>query len=305
MMRSKRQAQATPAGGSADTYAAPIVAGPAGGQAEGIASDTSVELRFANVHKSFASPGGAAFPAVENISLDIERGTFNCVIGPSGCGKSTLLNMAAGLMRPTSGEVVYRGELLTQTNDQVGYMTQQSLLLPWRTLEKNIGIALELRRVPRAERKRRVADMLARVGLEGFERRYPAQLSGGMQKRAAIARTLIYEPDTLLMDEPFGALDAQLKLVLQRELLALWERDRKTVIFVTHDLEEAMLLGDRVIVFGSSPGRIIHIENITFSRPRDLVQLRSEPEFAEMWERLWKLLDPRSKGVARANGDSR
>ena len=276
----------------------PRTAGGAGavlnGDANQAADDKDVELRFSDVFKAFPAPGGGPeFSAVEQISLDIPKGTFNCIIGPSGCGKSTLLNMAAGLMRPTGGDVYYRGAPIRCTNEQVGYMTQQSQLMPWRTLERNVGIALELRRISRRERKNRVTEILDRVGLAGFERRYPGQLSGGMQKRAAIARTLIYNPDTLLMDEPFGALDAQLRLVLQRDLLTLWERDRKTVLFVTHDLEEAMLLGDRVIVFGASPGRIIHTEEIKFRRPRDIVQLRADPEFADTWERLWKLLEPR------------
>jgi NitT/TauT family transport system ATP-binding protein len=253
------------------------------------------EYEFRRVEKRFESVDGT-FTAVTDISLAIEQGTFVSIIGPSGCGKSTLLNMSAGLMRPSEGEVLYRGEPIRGINTSVGYMTQQNNLLPWRTLEKNVGIALEIQGVSRSERKERVAEVLHTVGLDGFGRRYPSQLSGGMQKRAAIARTLIYRPDTLLMDEPFGALDAQLRLSLQRELVDIWEHDKKTVLFVTHDLEEAILLSDRVVVFGTKPGRIIHIEDITLPRPRDLVTLRGDSHFTEVWERLWRLLEPQLAG---------
>jgi NitT/TauT family transport system ATP-binding protein len=254
--------------------------------------ETSIEYLFSGVAKEFTTDGDRPFLAVHGINLAIERGTFVSIIGPSGCGKSTLLNMAAGLMRPTRGEVAYRGSAIKGVNTSVGYMTQHNNLLPWRTLEKNVQIALEIQGVRKAERKRRTAEVLKSVGLKGFERRYPSQLSGGMQKRASIARTLIYEPDTLLMDEPFGALDAQLRFALQRQLIELWERDKKTVLFVTHDLEEAILLGDRVVVFGAHPGTIIHVEDISLPRPRDLVALRADPEFTDLWERLWRLLEP-------------
>jgi NitT/TauT family transport system ATP-binding protein len=263
-------------------------------EATAVASEGfSFEFEFQGVSREFVSRG-KTFTAVSGIDLAIKRGTFNCIIGPSGCGKSTLLNMAAGLMEPTDGVVLHRGRPVTKVNRDVGYMTQQSLLLPWRNLERNVCVPLEIRGTPRRERKERVAEMLKKTGLEGFEHRYPSQLSGGMQKRAALARTLIYDPDTLLMNEPFGALDAQLKLTLQRELLQLWERDKRTVMFVTHDLEEAMLLGDQIIVFGTKPGRIIHVEPINFERPRDLVHLRGTPDFSSTWERLWRLLEPRA-----------
>lgn len=249
-------------------------------------------LRFEGVSKAFAAHGDRApFVAVRDVNLTIEAGRFVCLIGPSGSGKSTLLNMAAGLFPPTAGTVYYDGVPLRGVNTRVGYITQQDNLLPWRTLEDNVGIALEIQKVPREERRRRVAETLELVGLTGFEKRYPSQLSGGMRKRATLARTLIYSPDTLLLDEPFGALDAMLKNSLQNELLRLWERDRKTVLFVTHDLDEAILLADEIVVFATNPGRIIHIEQVTFERPRRLTDIRRNPDFTHVWERLWTLIE--------------
>lgn len=262
----------------------------------GHAARATSAIAFRNVSKQFQGVRGDAVTAVRDISLEIESGTFNCIIGPSGCGKSTLLNMTAGLMAPTSGDVIYDGSPVVGPNQRVGYLTQQSHLLPWRTVESNVGLALEIRGVHKDKRRRLVREMLERVGLADVGERYPSQLSGGMQRRVSIARTLIYEPETLLMDEPFGALDAQLRLVLQRQLLGLWERDKKTVLFVTHDLEEAMCLGDNIIVFSPSPGHILHIEKVEFPRPRDPVALRGTAEFASAWARLWRLLEPQIAG---------
>jgi NitT/TauT family transport system ATP-binding protein len=164
--------------------------------------------------------------------------------------------------------------------------------LPWRTVERNAGIALELQGISKAKRVGRVEDVLKLVGLDRFAQHYPSQLSGGMQRRLALARMLVYEPEILLMDEPFGALDAQLRMELQRELLRIWERDTKTVLFVTHDLEEAILLSDRVVVLGISPGRIVHEEQIDFERPRNLDGLRLTDQYRQLWSRLWKFLQP-------------
>jgi len=252
---------------------------------------TAPEFSFRNVTRRFRSADDDEFVALQSVDLDIESGSFVCFIGPSGCGKTTLLNMSAGLLQPSEGSVYFRGEELTSVNTGVGFMTQHDNLLPWRTLEKNVGIALEIERVPRAERRRRVADVLDLVGLSGFAKRYPSQLSGGMQKRASLARGLVYDPSTLLMDEPFGALDAQLRFTMQNELLRIWERDRKTIIFVTHDLDEAILLADRIVVFGTHPGRVVHVEDVPLERPRNLAELRHNPVYGDTWERLWKLLD--------------
>jgi NitT/TauT family transport system ATP-binding protein len=249
-------------------------------------------LRFEGVSKVFtAHSDNRPFLAVRDVELDVPQGRFVCLIGPSGSGKSTLLNMAAGLFLPTKGTVYHDGTPVRAVNTRVGYITQQDNLLPWRTLEANVAVGLEIRRTSRAERRRRVAETIELVGLQGFEKHYPAQLSGGMRKRATLARTLIYSPDTLLMDEPFGALDAMLKNTLQLELLRLWEQDRKTVLFVTHDLDEAILLADEIVVFGTDPGRIIHVETVDFERPRTLTDIRRTQEFTAVWERLWALIE--------------
>ncbi len=251
------------------------------------------EFQFRNVSKVFASPSGDEFLAVRDVSLEVNPGEFLCIIGGSGSGKSTLLNMAAGIITPTTGEVLQRGRAITSYNTEIGYMTQGNNLLPWRTCARNVALPLEFRGVDRAARRGAVEAALAQVGLQRFADHYVSQLSGGMQKRAALARTLVYNPATLLMDEPFGALDAQLKLTLQRELLGIWERECKTVVFVTHDLEEAILLGDRVVVLGTAAEGVVHVEDISLPRPRDLVHLRATRGFTEVWERLWRLLEGR------------
>lgn len=249
------------------------------------------QLEYKAIRHQFVD-GERDFVAVDGINLDVRQGEFLCIIGPSGCGKSTLLNLAAGLIHPTEGTVLYRGESVRGLNTDVGYVTQRDTLLPWRTAARNVSLPLEVQGIPEAERKRRVEKVLDMVGLQKRGNRYPSQLSGGMLKRSALAQILVYEPTTLLMDEPFGALDAQLRMSLQRELLDIWGRNAQTVLFVTHDLEEAILMGDRVVVFGANPGRIIHIEEVGLERPRDLVALRADPRFTSTWERLWSLLAP-------------
>ena len=255
------------------------------------ANSSDALISYRGVGQIFTD-GDKDFVACSNINLDVHRGEFISVIGPSGCGKSTILNIAAGLLAPSVGEFTYDGKPQRGLNLKVGSCTQKDLLLPWRSTKRNVELALELQGVPKAERSRRAEKILAEMGLEGKGNRYPSQLSGGMLKRAALAQILVYEPETLLMDEPFGALDAQLRMALQRELIAICAKNKKTVIFVTHDLEEAILLGDRVIVFGANPGRIIHEEKINFKGPRDLMALRSDAEFGRIWQRLWQLLGP-------------
>jgi NitT/TauT family transport system ATP-binding protein len=257
----------------------------------GAGSVAGSAISFDGISKVFVSPDADQFTAIENIDLDVAEGSFVCIVGPSGCGKSTLLNMAAGLLQPSSGSVTYRGRTLRGPNTDVGYMTQKDNLLPWRTVRKNVQLALEISGGLRArEVRERVDQALADVGLTRFADRYPAELSGGMRKRVALARSLVYRPRTLLMDEPFGALDAQLRLTLQEQLLDLWSRERTTMLFVTHDIEEAILLADRVVVFGTDPGRIIHVEPIALERPRHLLELRQLPEFNEVWSRLWSMI---------------
>jgi len=230
--------------------------------------------------------------ALQPIDLTISSEEFVTLIGPSGCGKSTVLNLIAGLIRPTSGQVRYDHRPVIGANLKVGYITQKDTILPWRNVADNVGIAYELRyrKVPTEERRARVAQMIELVGLAGFERHYPAELSGGMRKRVALARTLIYEPETLLMDEPFGALDAQLKLVMHDELQRLTRLRRMTVVFVTHDLGEAITLADRVVVLGGRPGWIKAVQTITLPRPRDVFKIRFTEVFGQIHEELWNEL---------------
>lgn len=260
---------------------------------QGTPAKAAAAVNFADVTKVFP-PGKnrAAFVALGGVSVDVDAESFVCLVGPSGCGKSTLLNIAAGLLKPTTGTVISAGSRLEGINPRVGYMTQHNTLLPWRTVAKNVAAPLEIARVPRRERAEKVADALAHVDLSKFANHYPNQLSGGMQRRALLARTLVSDPDILLMDEPFGAVDAQLRLVLQMELLQMWESRRRTVIFVTHDLEEAILLGDRIVVMASQPGRIISVKDTGLDRPRNFSELRETQEFRAVWHELWALLKP-------------
>ena len=247
------------------------------------------KIRLEQVSKSFAARGKSV-QALRPVDFEIGAGEFVALIGPSGCGKSTVLNMISGLAPPTTGRVLYDGAPVTGINHRVGYMTQKDTLLPWRTVADNIGIALELKhaQVSAAERRERVAEMIELVGLRGFEAHFPGELSGGMRKRAALARTLIYKPETLLMDEPFGALDAQLKLVMHAELLRITALQSMTVVFVTHDLGEAISLADRVVVFGGRPGSIKAQREIPIAKPRDAFHVRFTPEFAQLHEDLWE-----------------
>ena len=229
--------------------------------------------------------------ACQDVDLRVRRGEFVSIVGPSGCGKSTLLNMIAGLLRTSTGSIRYDGAPLHGLNRKVGFVTQRDNLLPWKTVEDNVGIALDIAKVKREERERRVREFIDLVGLTGFSKHYPAELSGGMRKRVGLARTLIYEPETILMDEPFGALDAQLKLILQDELLKLWDRSRGTILFVTHDLAEAVTLSDRVVAMSRRPGRIRLVLDVDLPRPRDVFRVRFTERFRELHETLWQSLE--------------
>lgn len=254
-------------------------------------------ISFADVQKSF-KVDGRQFVAVRNVSLAIQRGEIITLVGPSGCGKSTLLNMTAGLFSPTEGRVHYDGAEVKGVNTRVGYMTQADHLLPWRTVAGNIAVPLQIRRLRKQETQERVEELLALVGLTGFGASYPNQLSGGMRKRAAMARLLASDPETLLMDEPFGALDAQMRLTLQTELLRLCKKLKKTVLFVTHDVDEAVALADRCVVFAGRPGTIDHVLDVSLPQPRNLVQLRSDPHYLELCAALWQRLAPDIAGAA-------
>jgi NitT/TauT family transport system ATP-binding protein len=241
------------------------------------------------VNVTFAARGGgAAYTAVKDVTLSIADGEFVSVVGPTGCGKSTLLNVVAGLLKPTSGAVRIFGEPLTGINRNAGYMFQSEALMPWRTALANVTAGLEFRGVAREEARRRGEEWLARVGLAGFGDRYPHQLSGGMRKRTALAQMLILDPQILLMDEPFSALDIQTRQLMENELLELWSANRKSVIFITHDLEEAISLSDRVVVLSAGPAtRPIGEFAIDLPRPRDVQEIRLTPRFIELHDRIW------------------
>jgi NitT/TauT family transport system ATP-binding protein len=259
---------------------------PAGGVSDG----REALLEAKGLVKRFRK-GAELITAVEGLDLRINRGEFVCIIGPSGCGKSTLLNMTAGLMTPSEGQIRYRGQAVPEPNTQVGYITQRDNLMPWRTVEGNIGLGLEIERVSRRERGERLKEMIDLVGLTGFEEAYPTQLSGGMRKRASLARTLVCDPETILADEPFGALDAQLKMLMQGELLRIWNKaDDRTVIFITHDLAEAITLADRVVVLTRRPGRVKVDCPVNIPRPRDVMKIRFTERFGELHEQLWEAL---------------
>jgi len=239
-------------------------------------------------------------PAVASVSFDVRDKEFVALIGPSGCGKSTVLNMIAGLIPPSAGEIRLDGRPYAGLPPQVGYVFQKDTVLPWRTVRRNIGLGLEYRGIAASERERRVTAAIRLVGLEGFEDAYPATLSGGMRQRVALMRTLVVEPEILLMDEPFGALDTHTKLRLQGQLLSLWVARRQTVIFVTHDLAEAITLSDRVIVLTSRPGRVKLVHEVKLPRPRDVIRIRETEEYAREFSSLWHVL---GEEFARADAE--
>jgi NitT/TauT family transport system ATP-binding protein len=243
-----------------------------------------------NIRKVF----GTASPvtALDDISFTVKQGEFVVLLGPSGCGKSTLLNMVAGLVKPTTGEVLLDGEQLTTklVQRKVGYVFQRDTVFPWRTVADNIGYGLELRGVPREERRERVENAIRQVGLDGFADHFPSTLSGGMRQRVGLMRTLIVQPEILLMDEPFAALDMHSKLEMHRILLDIWEKTRQSVVFVTHDLGEALTLADRILLFSARPGRIKECFEVDFPRPRDAVALRETQEWAQAFSHIWHSL---------------
>ena len=265
----------------------------------GDAAPETQKIRLVGVGKRFVTRDREV-QALQPIDLAVRPHEFVALVGPSGCGKSTILNLVAGLLAPSEGRVWYDGAEVNGLNRSVGYMTQKDTLLPWRSAADNVRIALELkcRGVPRREANDRVAQIIELVGLTGFEQHYPAELSGGMRKRVALARTLIYEPETLLMDEPFGALDAQLKLLMLNQLQELTRQRQMTVVFVTHDLGEAITLADRVVVFSARPGRIRTIRDVDLPRPRDVFRIRFTEAFAHLHEELWdELKDEVTQGT--------
>jgi NitT/TauT family transport system ATP-binding protein len=248
-------------------------------------------VRFGRVVIDFSLPGGGSYPAVATTDLAVGAHEFVAIVGPTGCGKSTLLNVAAGLLAPSSGEVFVLGAELAGINRAAGYLFQQDAVMPWKTARDNVAIGLEVAGIARAEAVARAQRWLERVGLGAFAERYPHQLSGGQRKRVGLAQVLIRAPKILLMDEPFGPLDAQTRQIMGNLLLELWALDRKAVLFVTHDLEEAIALADRVIIMSAGPAaRIIGDHAIDLARPRDASEVRLSPRFHELHKLIWSEL---------------
>ncbi|MDS9470149.1 ABC transporter ATP-binding protein [Paracoccus sp. MBLB3053] len=249
----------------------------------------AIQLKAVDI--SFAVKGKPVFRAVAGADLSVGRGEFVAIVGPTGSGKSTLLNAAAGLLRPSAGAVEIDGKQLSGLNRSAGYLFQADALMPWKTSRDNVAISLEIEGVPRREALARADEWLVKVGLRGFGDRYPHMLSGGQRKRVAMAQVLIRDPEILLMDEPFGPLDAQTRLIMGDLLLELWQQDRKAVMFVTHDLEEAISLSDRVVILSTGPdARIIGDFPIPLERPRDVSEIKLTPEFQNLHRDIWHIL---------------
>jgi NitT/TauT family transport system ATP-binding protein len=246
-----------------------------------VASTAPAKLRVQNLNVSFERRG-ERMPVLENIQLEVREGEFVCILGPSGCGKSTLLSAMAGFLEPTSGTVTIDGEPVRGPDPRRIFVFQERGVFPWLTVEENVAFGLF--RVDRAEREQRVTHYVRMVGLEGFEKAYPHELSGGMKQRLEVARALAVNPDMLFLDEPFGALDSITRLVMRAELLRIWEAERKTIIFVTHDIEEAVQLADRVVVMSARPGRVQQVVTIDMAHPRDL----SAPRYLELRDGIFQ-----------------
>jgi NitT/TauT family transport system ATP-binding protein len=240
-------------------------------------------------HVSFGYGQGESFlPVVSDVSFSVKRGSFTAFVGPSGCGKTTILNILAGLVRPTAGTITIKTEA---SRSGVAYMLALDALLPWRSALRNVELPMEVAGVERAKRTDRAMRLLQQVGLAGFERRRPVELSHGMRQRVALARTLAQDPQILLMDEPFSALDAQTRVVVQRLFLEIWEREKRTVFFVTHDLSEALALADSVFMLSARPAQIRKIVSPDLPRPRDIVALRHDKTYIALFEELWASLE--------------
>lgn len=251
--------------------------------------DAPVKIEIKNICKTFRTGGGQELEVLRGASLSIEEGRLVSIIGPSGCGKSTLFNIVAGLMPPTSGEIRADGQDILCRPGYVGYMLQKDMLLPWRTILQNITLGLEIRGVGRRAAAKRAEPLMERYGLGGFENNHPGELSGGMRQRAAFLRTLLYDRDILLLDEPFGALDAQTRLSMQNWLLDIWKDFKKTILFVTHDIDEAIYLSDDIYVFSPRPGRIKAKIPVGIERPRKTEDITS-PAFMALKHHLLGLL---------------
>lgn len=252
------------------------------------ATQGAIELR--GVSKRFRTPAGGVHTALEDLNLSIEPGEFCAVVGPTGCGKSTAATLVAGLERPSDGEVLVDGRPVDGIGRRTGFVFQQDAVLPWKTVLDNVSAGPLFRGARKREAHEKARDWLRRVGLAGFENRYPHQLSGGMRKRVALAQSFINEPGILLLDEPFSALDVQTRSIMSNELLSLWQLTQPSVVFITHDLEEAIALSDKVVVLSAGPGTVKAVYPIDLPRPRTVQEIRFEPHFVDLYQQIWETL---------------
>ena len=260
-------------------------------RSEGVPGGGSPLVVFDGVRLVFGGSAGDVL-ALDGVSFDVPAQQITTVVGPSGCGKTTLLRLVSGLVKASAGRVLFKGREVDGLNTEIGFVTQDSNLFPWLTAIENVEFPLVVRGMPKAERRERARGWLDLVGLAGFESAYPGELSGGMQKRVAMARTLIYEPEVVLMDEPFGALDAQTRMTLHHELLRLWAKQSTTIVFITHDLVEAITISDRIVVLSGRPARVSAIHQVPLKRPRNVYQIFLEPGFDEAYAALWRHFQP-------------
>jgi NitT/TauT family transport system ATP-binding protein len=258
-----------------------------------------VRVEVRDIRKTFSGNRGEEVEALAGVDLAVADNEFVSIVGPSGCGKSTLLEIVGGLVEPTSGEVLIGDESISGPHPAVGIVFQQESAFPWRSVLENVEFGLEMHGAAKGERRKRSRELIELVGLKGFEDRYPGELSGGMRQRVAIARTLVLNPEVLLMDEPFGALDEQTRLILGDELLRIWSRTEATALFITHSIEEATLLSDRVIVMSARPGSIRKLVPVNLERPRDSTVVGT-PEFGRITGEIWEVL--REEAMKTLNG---
>jgi NitT/TauT family transport system ATP-binding protein len=261
---------------------------PPDSNSQGAVAPSAASIALEHVTKRFRTPKGQMYTALRDLTLSVAPGEFCAVVGPTGCGKSTTLGLISGLERPNVGEVYVMGAPVTGIDPRIGYVFQTDAIFPWKNVLKNVAAGPLFRGAARAAAYERARDWIARVGLAGFEDRYPHQLSGGMRKRVALAQTLINEPQILLMDEPFSALDVQTRNLMGDELLQLWSASRASVVFVTHDLEEAIALADKVCVITAGPGTVKGIYPVDLPRPRNAAEIRFDPRFIELYQTIWE-----------------
>jgi NitT/TauT family transport system ATP-binding protein len=260
---------------------------PGGTPGSAVRGPRGAAITLRDVTKRFPTAGAGIYTAISDVNLDIQPGEFCTIVGPTGCGKSTTLGLIAGLTRPSSGTVAIDGKPVTGIGGGIGYVFQNDAVFPWKSVLDNVAAGPQYRGRSRKEARALAQEWIARVGLRGFDDRYPHQLSGGMRKRVALAQTLINEPSTLLMDEPFSALDVQTRTLMENELLTLWSANTASVVFVTHDLEEAIALADRVFVLSAGPGTVKSSFRVDLPRPRNVSEIRFLPDFVRIYQTIW------------------